>query len=199
VNLQGNKIVPSDLLDDVLEQIQTRSLSVNEIENLKSQSFLGQLIVEGLALQNGPHELHFERTLAFQLESKGKVIAAHLEKHLSTLATLASAAPLLGLLGTVIGMIDIFASQSSAPGQPGDLGLGISMALYNTAVGLAVAIPSLIAWRSFRAKVDGFVVQLEVASERLLLARLQLEAAHLDPTPNPNPRQGVGQAEKNFK
>jgi biopolymer transport protein ExbB len=51
------------------------------------------------------------------------------------------------------------------------------MALYNTAMGLVIAIPSLIAWRAFRSKVDGFVVQLEVASERLLLARLQIEAS----------------------
>ena len=178
VNLQASKIVPMDLLDDVLEQIQNRPLSINEIENLKNQSFLGQLIVEGLALQKSPNDLNFERSLRFQLESKGKEIAALLEKHLSTLATLASVAPLLGLLGTVVGMIEIFASQSSSAGQPGELGLGISMALYNTAIGLAVAIPSLVAWRSFRSRVDGFVVQLEVASERLLLARLQLEDSH---------------------
>jgi biopolymer transport protein ExbB len=114
--------------------------------------------------------------LAFQLESKGKEIAAQLEKNLSTLATLASASPLLGLLGTVIGMIEIFASQSTATSQPADLGLGISMALYNTAMGLVIAIPALIAWRSFRSKVDALMVQLEVASERLLLARLQIES-----------------------
>jgi len=178
VNLQAKKIAPPDLLDDVLEQIQNRPLSINEIENLKSQSFLGQLIVEGLALQKHPQDLNFERSLGFQLESKGKEIAAQLEKHLSSLATLASASPLLGLLGTVIGMIEIFASQSTSSTQPADLGLGISMALYNTAMGLVIAIPSLIAWRAFRSKVDGFVVQLEVASERLLLARLQIEASH---------------------
>lgn len=178
VNLQAKKIAPTDLLDDVLEQLQSRPLSINEIENLKTQSFLGQLIVEGMALQKHPQDLNFERSLGFQLESKGKEIAAQLEKHLSSLATLASASPLLGLLGTVIGMIEIFASQSTSSTQPADLGLGISMALYNTAMGLVIAIPSLIAWRAFRSKVDGFVVQLEVASERLLLARLQIEASY---------------------
>lgn len=178
VNLQAKKIAPPDLLDDVLEQLQSRPLSINEIENLKTQSFLGQLIVEGMALQKHPQDLNFERSLGFQLESKGKEIAAQLEKHLSSLATLASASPLLGLLGTVIGMIEIFASQSTSSTQPADLGLGISMALYNTAMGLVIAIPSLIAWRAFRSKVDGFVVQLEVASERLLLARLQIEAPY---------------------
>ncbi len=178
VNLQTKKIAPSDLLEDVLEQIQSRPLSINEIENLRTQSFLGQLIVEGLALQKNPHDTNFERTLAFQLESKGKEIAAQLEKNLSALATLASASPLLGLLGTVIGMIEIFASQSTSGSQPADLGLGISMALYNTAMGLVIAIPALIAWRTFRSKVDGLMVQLEVASERLLLARLHIESSN---------------------
>ncbi len=178
VNLQTKKIAPSDLLEDVLEQIQSRPLSINEIENLKTQSFLGQLIVEGLALQKNPHDTNFERTLAFQLESKGKEIAAQLEKNLSALATLASASPLLGLLGTVIGMIEIFASQSTSGSQPADLGLGISMALYNTAMGLVIAIPALIAWRTFRSKVDGLMVQLEVASERMLLARLHIESSN---------------------
>ena len=178
VNLQTKKIAPSDLLEDVLEQIQSRPLSINEIENLKTQSFLGQLIVEGLALQKNPHDTNFERTLAFQLESKGKEIAAQLEMNLSALATLASASPLLGLLGTVIGMIEIFASQSTSGSQPADLGLGISMALYNTAMGLVIAIPALIAWRTFRSKVDGLMVQLEVASERLLLARLHIESSN---------------------
>ena len=178
VNLQTKKIAPSELLEDVLEQIQSRPLSINEIENLKTQSFLGQLIVEGLALQKNPHDTNFERTLAFQLESKGKEIAAQLEKNLSALATLASASPLLGLLGTVIGMIEIFASQSTSGSQPADLGLGISMALYNTAMGLVIAIPALIAWRTFRSKVDGLMVQLEVASERLLLARLHIESSN---------------------
>jgi len=178
VNLQAKKIAPPDLLDDVLEQLQSRPLSINEIENLKTQSLFGEVIVVWLAVKKHPQDLNFERSLGFQLESKGKEIAAQLEKHLSSLATLASASPLLGLLGTVIGMIEIFASQSTSSTQPADLGLGISMALYNTAMGLVIAIPSLIAWRAFRSKVDGFVVQLEVASERLLLARLQIEASY---------------------
>jgi biopolymer transport protein ExbB len=40
------------------------------------------------------------------------------------------------------------------------------MALYNTAFGLMVAIPALIAWKFFRARVDDFLIQMELASEQ---------------------------------
>src|SRR5439155_23310609 len=92
-----------------------------------------------------------------------------LEKYLSALATIASAAPLLGLLGTVIGMIEIFGSQGNGGGMggnPAQLAHGIAVALYNTAFGLIVAIPSLIFWRYFRARVDEYLLNLELSGER---------------------------------
>jgi biopolymer transport protein ExbB len=111
-----------------------------------------------------------EEELRSAMEGAGR--AAHkLEKYLSALATIASAAPLLGLLGTVIGMIEIFGSQpgaSSGAGNPAQLAHGISIALYNTAFGLMVAIPSLIFWRYFRARVDGYLLGMELASEQFV-------------------------------
>jgi biopolymer transport protein ExbB len=82
------------------------------------------------------------------------------------LGTIASAAPLLGLLGTVIGMIEIFAAQTAGTSQPAQLAYGISVALYNTAFGLIVAIPALIFWRYFRSLVDNTLLTLELASEQ---------------------------------
>jgi biopolymer transport protein ExbB len=106
------------------------------------------------------------------MEGAGRVVAHRLERYLSALATVASAAPLMGLFGTVVGMIDIFGSQSSTSaatgGNPAQLAHGISVALYNTAFGLIIAIPSLIFWRYFRARVDYYLLTLELASERLV-------------------------------
>jgi biopolymer transport protein ExbB len=87
------------------------------------------------------------------MESTGRIVAHRLELRLSALATIASAAPLMGLFGTVVGMIEIFGSQApggATGGNPAQLAHGISIALYNTAFGLIVAIPSLIFWRYFR-------------------------------------------------
>jgi len=78
---------------------------------------------------------------------------------------------------TVIGMIEIFGSQSPAngavgSGNPAQLAHGISIALYNTAFGLIIAIPALIFWRYFRSRVDEYLLNLELAGERF--------ARHLD-------------------
>ena len=105
------------------------------------------------------------------MEATGRTVAHKLERYLAALATIASAAPLLGLLGTVIGMIEIFGSQSPTggavgSGNPAQLAHGISVALYNTAFGLIVAIPTLIFWRYFRSRVDEYLLNLELASER---------------------------------
>ena len=80
-----------------------------------------------------------------------------LDRYLGALATIATVAPLLGLFGTVVGMIEIFGSQDAingAAGSPQQLAHGISVALYNTAFGLLIAIPALAAWRGLRAMAN---------------------------------------------
>ena len=80
-----------------------------------------------------------------------------LERYLGALATIATVAPLLGLFGTVVGMIEIFGSQGAihgGAGSPQQLAHGISVALYNTAFGLLIAIPALAAWRGLRAMAN---------------------------------------------
>jgi len=69
-------------------------------------------------------------------------------------------------------MIEIFGSQAGAGGltpgggNPEQLARGISIALYNTAFGLIVAIPALIFWRYFRSRVDAYLLLMEVGAER---------------------------------
>ena len=77
-----------------------------------------------------------------------------LERNLYLLTTAATVAPLLGLLGTVLGMIKTFqAASMTGLGNPQMLAAGISEALYNTAGGLLVAIPRIIANNHFRNRV----------------------------------------------
>lgn len=78
-----------------------------------------------------------------------------LERNLYLLTTAATVAPLLGLLGTVLGMIKTFQAASiSGLGNPQMLAEGISEALYNTAGGLLVAIPCIVANNYFRNRVE---------------------------------------------
>jgi biopolymer transport protein ExbB len=87
-----------------------------------------------------------------ELQASAQSTWLRLERYLGVLATIATIAPLLGLFGTVVGMIEIFGSQGV--GSPQQLAHGISIALYNTAFGLLIAIPALAAWRGLRAMAN---------------------------------------------
>jgi biopolymer transport protein ExbB len=100
-----------------------------------------------------------------ELQILAQNLWAKLDRYLGGLATIATVAPLLGLFGTVIGMIEIFGSQGGSIGgsvnaasvgatNPQQLAHGISIALYNTAFGLLIAIPALAGWRALRAVAD---------------------------------------------
>jgi biopolymer transport protein ExbB len=100
-----------------------------------------------------------------ELQILAQNLWAKLDRYLGGLATIATVAPLLGLFGTVIGMIEIFGSQGGSMGgsvnaasvgatNPQQLAHGISIALYNTAFGLLIAIPALAGWRVLRGVAD---------------------------------------------
>ena len=89
-----------------------------------------------------------------ELQASAQTTWQKFDRYLGALATIATVAPLLGLFGTVVGMIEIFGSQGAmngTAGSPQQLAHGISVALYNTAFGLLIAIPALAAWRGLRA------------------------------------------------
>ncbi|APW38518.1 flagellar motor protein MotA [Rhodoferax koreense] len=172
VSLKTARIAPPKLLGEVLTVAQTSVPAPGIVNQLAQNSALGEVLASGLrTLNTNPRSSDEEVRGA--MESTGRAVAHRLEKYLSALATIASAAPLLGLLGTVIGMIEIFGSQGGASGgmggaggNPAQLAQGISIALYNTAFGLIVAIPSLIFWRYFRARVDEYLLTLELAADQ---------------------------------
>ncbi len=170
ISLKTVKIAPPRLLDEVLRVSRTSVPSPDVVSQLEQNSALGEVLASGLRALNASPRCS-EDELRSSMEGAGRLVAHRLEKYLNALATIASAAPLMGLFGTVVGMIEIFGSQASAGGvtggNPAQLAHGISIALYNTAFGLIVAIPSLIFWRYFRARVDAYLLTLELASERL--------------------------------
>ena len=168
VSLKTNKVVPPRLLDEVLAVSRSAVPTPDVVRQLEQHSALGEVLASGFRTLNSDPRCT-EMDLRANMEATGRAVAHRLERYLSALATIASAAPLLGLLGTVIGMIEIFGSQSptgATGGNPAQLAHGISVALYNTAFGLIVAIPSLIFWRYFRVRVDDYLLTLELSAER---------------------------------
>jgi biopolymer transport protein ExbB len=169
VSLKTMKVAPPKLLDEALAVSRASVPSADIVKQLEQNSALGEVLASGFRALNSDARCS-EVDLRASMEHTGREVAHRLERYLSALATIASAAPLLGLLGTVIGMIEIFGSQSPTGGAPGgnpaQLAHGISVALYNTAFGLIVAIPSLIFWRYFRVRVDEYLLTLELSAER---------------------------------
>ncbi len=96
------------------------------------------------------------------LEEVGRQEVAHLDRYIGVLGVIAAISPLLGLLGTVVGMIEVFQVISiEGVGKADVLAGGISKALNTTAAGLSVAIPAMVAYRFFEARVGGFVIEIE--------------------------------------
>lgn len=169
VSLRSDKIVPKKVLAEVLLLTRASIPGPDIVTQLEKNSALGEVLASGLRALNADPRCT-EEDLRASMEGAGRIVAQRLEQYLSALATIASAAPLMGLFGTVVGMIEIFGSQApggSTGGNPAQLAHGISIALYNTAFGLIIAIPSLIFWRYFRARVDAYLLTLELAAGHL--------------------------------
>jgi len=103
------------------------------------------------------------------LERAEVIVHAELERGLGGLATVGSTAPFVGLLGTVIGIIDAFGkiNQEHATGLTAVSG-GISEALVTTALGLFVAIPAVMMFNYFTAKLKAFDVEMDNSSSELV-------------------------------
>ncbi len=173
--LQTAKIMPPQTLEEAMDASRKSLPAEDFIRQLETKGVLGPVLASGLrCLQKTPAATTDD--IQSHMETAGRLAAQRLERYLSTLGTIASAAPLLGLLGTVVGMIEIFAAQTAGGTQPAQLAYGISVALYNTAFGLIVAIPALMFWRYFRTLVDNHLLSLEVASAQF--------ARHLSPLLN---------------
>ena len=163
ITLRDSKIVPPNLLDQVLTVYQRQGVTPDVVDKLAKDSPLGQVLAAGLRNHQSSRYVMKEA-----IEEAGRAAAHDLSRFLTTLGTIATASPLLGLFGTVVGMIAIFGSQSPTGTNPQQLAYGISVALYNTGFGIAIAVPALIFYRHFRNKVDGYVVQMEQAAAKLV-------------------------------
>ena len=181
VSLRAARVAPPSLIEEVLGVTQLQIPSGEVVGKLAENSLLGQVLAAGLRTSQADPRAG-EARLRQSFELAGRHAIHQMERYLNTLGTIAAAAPLLG-------------SQSPGPGgnNPALLAHGISIALYNTAFGLVVAIPSLMFYRYFRGRIESYVVDMEQASERLLTHLVNRampaggHAAHAGPVTVPPP------------
>ena len=156
-------VMPRNLLPRIVQECRQNGITTQMLSRLSDDSPLGQIFAAGLKNIRSTPAIMKEA-----IEEAGRAVAIELERFLTSLGTIAAIAPLLGLFGTVIGMIEIFGSQTPQGGNPLVLAHGISIALYNTAFGLVVAVPSMIFYRYFRAKVDAMLVDMELQAIKMV-------------------------------
>lgn len=162
--LRYTKVVPYGLNDSILYDLKKKNLSQDKIKSIENSSALGSLLVIGIKNITNDREYILD-----ELEDSGRRIIHNLEKNLNMLGIIATITPLLGLLGTVVGMIDVFTViNQQGVGNANTLAGGISQALITTAVGLSIAIPSLVFYRSFQRKIDEISHRLENESVRFV-------------------------------
>ena len=182
-SLRTARVSPPRLLDEVVSVTRAHLPGADVVNKLADNSILGTVLATGLRTVIADPRLN-EAVLRSSFESAGRAAVHRMERYLNTLGTIASAAPLLGLLGTVIGMIEIFGSQAPTGGSnPALLAHGISVALYNTAFGLMIAIPSLMFYRYFRGQIEAYTLEMEQAAERMVPHLMRFSVPPKKPTP----------------
>jgi biopolymer transport protein ExbB len=162
-SLRQNVVLPKNLLVHAIQAYRQNGVTPQLLSQLAASAPLGQILAAGLH-----NEKHSPAVMKEAIEEAGYVVAIELERFLTSLGTIAAIAPLLGLFGTVIGMIEIFGSQGPQGTNPLALAHGISIALYNTAFGLVVAVPSMVFYRYFRARVDALLVDMQIQAVKLV-------------------------------
>jgi biopolymer transport protein ExbB len=162
-SLRSSMVTPPELLPQLIQEYRQNGVDPMLIARLTNGLPLARVFAAALKNVKSTPQVMKEA-----IDDAGRAVAHDLERFLTTLGTIASISPLLGLLGTVIGMIEIFGSQAPSGSNPIVLAHGISVALYNTAMGLIVAIPSMIFYRFFRSKVDSLIIEMESQAVKLV-------------------------------
>mgnify|MGYP001439893592 FL=1 len=155
-SLRESYVIPRNLMEDVKKLVGGGSIKRDAVEALRVNSPLGEIMAVAIENQNSSLEI-----IKDSIEEAGSQVSYKLERYLGALSTISTVAPLLGLFGTIIGMVELFSSFTSSGHDVAVFARGISIALYNTAGGIVVAVPAMIAFRFFRSKVDHLVNEME--------------------------------------
>ena len=155
-SLKKSQIIPDGLMIEIKTMIKQNNFDDNKVNILKNSSPLGDILSVAISKRKDSIE-----GIKSALDERAGFIVHNLERYLGVLVTIATVAPLLGLFGTIIGMVELFSSFTSSGHDVAVFARGISIALYNTAGGIVVAVPAMIAYRFFRSKIDNYLNEME--------------------------------------
>ena len=163
-SLRRNKNLPVAFLQEISQLLKDNNISQAVQLCQTNASPLSRIFLSGMREYGKKREIIKEI-----MEEVGRREASLLERYLEVLSTIANASTLLGLLGTISGMIKIFSVISSeSVVNPSNLAGGISEALYTTAAGLTVAIPTIVFHRYISGKSNALLTEMEEHALHLL-------------------------------
>ena len=163
-SLRRKRIMPLEFLNDIEKLLKKNNISEALRLCADNSSSISSIFSAGIKNNGKRREVIKER-----IEEVGRREALNLERYVDALATISSISTLLGLLGTIAGMIKIFSVISlQSVVNPSTLAGGISEALYTTAAGLTVAIPTLIFYRYLSSKSNSLIVEMEECSAQMV-------------------------------
>ena len=165
IHLRESKIAPVETTEHIRSLIEARQFKELMEFTAVDQSFISK------ALYAGVRRAHLGYAAMREgLENAAAEQSSNLFRRIEMLNVIGNIGPLIGLLGTVLGMIEAFYALHHTGGHAKvtDLSAGIATALWHTFGGLAVAIPSLIAFGFFRTRLDKTVTRASLLSDELL-------------------------------
>ena len=156
--LQKRLVSPEGLLKTFINHSKDQSITIQQQDSYVESSSLGELLVAAYRFKDKPRNIVEDKVVEASSNVRMK-----LERNLNMLGIIASISPLLGLLGTVVGMITVFANINLVDGSSNSdlLASGISEALITTAFGLLVAVPGLIFYKYFSARVNLHMLNMQ--------------------------------------
>lgn len=154
-------------MDDLLHKIHAllRTGEVKQISDLcaRSKNPAGDIVHKVISHYGSPLE---KRELA---EKAVEWHVSRMGKSLTAIATIGSISPFIGLFGTVVGVIRAFRDLSMYAGAgPSVVAMGIAEALVNTAAGLFVAVPAIVAYNYFAHKMNDFSSEMNWVTEQVI-------------------------------
>ena len=155
--LRVSKIMPRHLIDTVHLMLRQGVMKKENLDELRGSSPFGEIIYTALKNKDASLEV-----LKDSIEESAGLVAHRLEVNINALGTISTVAPLLGLFGTIVGMVELFSSFTSSGHDVAIFARGISVALYNTAGGIVVAVPAMIAFRYYRSKVENYMNEMQL-------------------------------------
>jgi biopolymer transport protein ExbB len=171
LTIRKERLMPEAVLDQLQELIAQGDLNgaAHVCEDPRNYSLATDVILAGIERFQNSEFGYAEYKSA--VEEAGEEYTARLYRKTDVLSVIGAIAPMLGLLGTVVGMIGAFSTlgASEEPVNPAALGRHIGQALITTALGLVVAIPSMLAFSFFRNKIDSIVAECGKRVERILM------------------------------